>query len=182
MIVGSLSSGLKTTHFELPSFIAKERSRRILLLTFLFLLALPPTILVPLSQHFYEENNGDLSQNLFTSGFAVFAINKCLLVVLVGYFYHHFRVATTMRMETIADSSLKEENKEFKLLVISMTKVNRSFRVMFFVTGVFSVFLFLMAFYDQFFVFLNLSKAFCGLYLLLNTVPSFAMAVNLLAV
>jgi len=113
----------------IPEVFLNPTMRKSATVLFVLLVAVVPTTLLVLADHYNQSldipGNAVLSRSLFMAGMAceglLFLVDFCYLL----FVHTLFRYVTRMKLQIIkANSNIKENNPEFDLLILTFTKVN----------------------------------------------------------
>lgn len=184
LIMGTIPE-LKTTHFNMPAYLKNKSSRASLLSLWYFSILIPIVVLLPVSQAYFirgDQASREMAYVCYTVGMAYMGINFLVASGVFLFFFRHFKLAAEDRLRAIRESTLSEEKEEYKLLAMTVSKLNRSSLTAIVLTPYYSLFSLLLAFDSSFFTTIPLSEAFIILTIIINDTPGLLLPINILIV
>lgn len=155
---------LKTRSAYFPKLLESPRIRKSILLAFLAVNVVPPTVLVTLSEAMFANSpssDNSASQALLTAGLTLFALGSATFATLNTFVTTHFVIAARRRLHEIASNSQElSANKEFSMLSLTLRKVIMAMVFGSIVSTFVIVFVLVLAYYPDFFVNEAVSKGF----------------------
>jgi len=109
--------GLRKVPSWIPKFVFISRIRAIILFVDFLVMAVPPLVLLPLSDTLFLQGNLSVSRQLYQAGMAYLAILQTIFAGVFAIFFTIFRIAATRRLRNAQD-------RANSMLVMTVTKVN----------------------------------------------------------
>ena len=109
--------GLRKVPIWIPKFVFHSRKRAIILVVDFFVMAIPPMVLLPLSDSLFLQGDISVSHQLYQAGMAYLAVNWVIFISVFAIFFGIFRSAATERIRNVKD-------RADSTLVMTVTKVS----------------------------------------------------------
>ena len=116
-IVISAIPGLRKIPNWIPKSVFHPRTSAIILIVDFVVMAIPPMVLLPLSDSLFLQGDLSVSRQLYQAGMAYLAVNWVTFISVFAIFFGIFRSAATERIRNVKD-------RADSTLVMTVTKVS----------------------------------------------------------